>query len=462
MHKITISGKDNRILFAEDGAVLSDVLNENGEGVEHPCSGKGICKKCTLLVDGETVLSCQYKIKSDILVQIPRKGNIATAAAGKETGVTTENMCLCLDLGTTTLALALISDKGDIVKSVTRNNPQRSFGADVMSRIDYAAKNGVERLQKVLIDELNLMIDYLDGGKVGTLFVAGNTTMLHTFFGVDPSGIGQAPYTPEFLEQKKMPAEEVGIKNVEEIISIPNISAFVGADIVSGLGFIQMPCEDKYNFLIDLGTNAEVVLYSKDKLYCTAAAAGPCFEGVNISNGMSAVEGAVYSYVGNRALTIGGGEPKGICATGLIDVIATLLQWEIVDETGFMEEDFEIAKGVSLNQKDIRQFQLAKSAICATILTLLKKAEIGFDDVEKVYVAGGFSAKMNVGNAIKTGLLPKEVRGKICAVDNSCLQGLIKYACEKNDFEVFLKNAEYVDLAKDEYFQDLFIEKMGF
>ncbi len=463
MHKVTVYDSDNKkIMWAEDGELLSKLL-ENNTDLEHPCGGRGVCGKCTVIINGEETLSCKYEVKGDIDVKIPFKGKIATADAGEETNRITEKVCLCFDIGTTTLALALVSaEEKKIIRTVTGNNPQRVFAADVMSRIDYASKNGTEKLQKVLINELNSMIEELCDRRVDTMFVAGNTTMLHLFFGIDPSGMGYAPYESAFLDKKKMPAENLGIINVGEVVSLPCISSFVGADIVSGLGYTMFSENGKYNLLIDLGTNAEVVLYSKNALYCTAAAAGPCFEGVNISCGMSAVEGAVYSYTGNMCLTVGNCEPKGLCATGLIDVVALLLEWGFLDESGFLEEDFEIAKGVTITQEDIRQYQLAKAAICAAVEALVKKARISFEDIDKVYVAGGFSSKMNLGNAIRTGLLPREVIGKFCPINNSCLKGLVKYACEKNDFGMFLKNAEYVDLAKDEYFQDLFIEKMGF
>lgn len=461
MHKVTVS--DGRIFYAEDGEFLDRVLKENSFSLEHPCGGKGTCKKCSVLVNGEKVLSCQYEIKNDIWVENIVYTPILTADAGVETGKLTEKMCLCLDIGTTTIALALVAlEDGRIVKSVTRNNPQRAFGADVMNRIDYASKKGTEGLKSVLIDEINCMIEEVTTRKIPMLYVAGNTTMLHLFFGVDPSKMGYAPYTPEFLGEKKMLCEKLGIKNVEEVMSLSGISAFVGADIVAGLNFAGMPNEGKYNLLIDLGTNAEVVVYSKEKLFCTAAAAGPCFEGVNISCGMSATEGAIYAFDG-ECKVVGNVEPKGVCATGLIDSIAEIIRGDVIDETGYMEcNEYEIANGVTLTQKDVRAFQLAKSAVYSAVISLMKKAEITFEDIEKAFVAGGFSSKMNVKNAIKTGLLPKEIEEKIYPINNSCLQGLVKYAFEKNDLEKFLKNAEYVDLALDEDFQDLFIENMEF
>ena len=178
---------------------------------------------------------------------------------------------------------------------------------------------------------------------------------------------------------------------------------------------------------------------------------------------MSATEGAICSISHYGYETIGNVRAKGICATGLIDAISLLQDFEVLDETGLLEGgEFVFEADVKLTQEDIRQFQLAKSAICSATLALMKKAQISCSDIDKVFVSGGFSAKMNLGNALKTGLLPEEFNGKIQAVNNSYLQGLIKYAQGKDDLSAFLKNAEYVDLAKDEYFQDLYIENMMF
>ncbi len=464
MYKITVRSKEeNRILYAEGGRLLSEVLIEEGIEVEHPCGGKGTCRKCIVKVDGESVLSCGYIIESDIEIELPRVGKIETNVLAQETESEEQGMCLCLDVGTTTLVMALISKDGKVIKTVTRNNPQRAFAADVMTRIEYSAKNGEEKLQKVLIDEIQSMLEETGIDRIDTLYAAGNTTMLHLLYAIPCGSMGYAPYTPVFIGKKEMKAADIGIKNVEKIISLPGISAFVGADIVAGLGYIEKAERGRYNFLVDLGTNAEVVLYSDDKLYCTAAAAGPCFEGVNISKGMSATEGAICSVSPYGMKVIGDTAPVGICATGLIDAMALMLDYEAIDETGFMEEkEYEIAKGVSVTQGDVRQFQLAKSAICSAMETMVKKAGIDYEDIDKVYVSGGFASKMNFGNAIKVGLLPKECEGKLVGINNSCLQGLVKYAVQKNDLSYFTKKAEYVDLAMDEYFQELFIENMMF
>lgn len=460
MHKVIIDGETQ---YAQDGTVLSDALNRSGKSVDHPCGGKGICKKCLVTVNGKEELSCQYIIKSDVSVTIKNDGKIYSETGAEETNVITDNLCFALDIGTTTLALALVSlDEGKTIKVITRTNPQRAFGADVMTRIDYCCKNGVEELQKTLIAEINSMVSEFDLHNIEKFYVSGNATMLHLFFGIDCSAMGIAPYSPVFLESKTKKAENLGIIGVETVESMPSIAAFVGADLVAGLNFVGMPENGKHNLLVDLGTNAEIVLFSEKSALCTAAAAGPCFEGANISCGMSATDGAVYSYSANRIKTISDAPAKGICGTGLVDIIAYLLDKEIVDETGYMEADFEVADGVYINQADIRQYQLAKSAVCSAVLTLLQMKNLSFEDVEKMYISGGFSAKINIENAAKTGLLPKELKNKCIAINNSSLLGTVKYACEKNDLAVYVDNSTYVDLSATPIFSDLFIENMMF
>ena len=194
---------ENKIYIAEKGEILKDVLIKAGKTVPHICGGMGACKKCLVSVAGKKELSCQYKIINDISVEISEAESITSETEIKEKGNLTENRCFCLDVGTTTLALALVSlDEKKIVEVKTATNPQRSFGADVMSRITYCQKNGVKELQEALIKEINKILASFEIKETENLFVAGNTTMLHLFFGVDCSSLGVAPYTPVFLNSK--------------------------------------------------------------------------------------------------------------------------------------------------------------------------------------------------------------------------------------------------------------------
>lgn len=456
-----------RVTEAERGTLLSDILR-----IEKPCGGQGRCGKCKVLVDGVEQLACRYRVMSDIEVELYESGEIVSESGLVESGELGARHCLCLDIGTTTLALALVSlDKGEIVRVVTRTNPQRIFGSDVITRIEYCQKNSVDELHGLLIDEINRMIDEIDED-VEDMYVAANVTMLHTFFGVDCSSIGVAPYKPSFLESKSLDGREIGINRVGHVRSLPSVASFVGADIVAGMFLLGMPEDGKYNLLVDLGTNAEVALYSSKSGVATAAAAGPCFEGANISSGMSATDGAVYAFSLNYGhaeyKTVGDAPARGICGTGLIDIIAELLKNEIIDESGYMDDDYMIADGVSLCVGDVRQYQLAKSAIFSAIASLMKREGIGFEDISKMYISGGFSAKINIANAIASGLFPRELAAKAMPINNSSLQGVVKYAIGAEhgkdiaDVERYAKHVEYIDLSSDPYFSEMFIEGLLF
>ena len=450
-------------------ALLHDVLAENGFYVPHLCAGKGTCKKCEVTANGERVLSCRYSVAEDTVVVLPEPEKIVTASSGEETGTISDNMCLCLDIGTTTLALALVSlDEKKIVRSITSANPQRAFGADVISRIEYCMKNGTAQLREVLVSRVEEMKSELFSAfgvnSAERMYVSGNTTMLHIFKGEDPSGMGVAPYTPAFLSEMRLSATEHGIANVGEAVLLPGVSAFVGADILAGIDYAGVPEGDGYRILLDLGTNAEIALFSKEKLLCTAAAAGPCFEGANISCGMSAADGAICAVDANGDYTvIGGGAAKGVCATGLIDAIAEGVRSEEVDESGYLEEDeLYIGEGVALTARDVREFQLAKSAIRAALECLVALANTDYSKIEGLYVAGGFSEALNVENAVFLGLIPEELAGKFHGVNNSSLLGAVKYACTDGKDAARFTEERYVNLSENPLFSELFMEYMTF
>ena len=449
--------------------LLSDALCAFGYAVPHPCGGRGTCKKCTVVLDGIPVLACRTTVSGNAQVLLPDTETLCALAGGEETNQLTQHVCFCLDIGSTTLALALVSlDQKRIIRSITAPNPQRTFGADVISRIDFCMKNGPLELQKVLISRLQEMIDALLSEFslpcVPTLVVSGNTTMLHLLFGVDCASMGVSPYTPVFLDEKRADAQSLGLSGVDTVVSLPGIAAFVGADIVAGIEHAGLPENGKYHILLDLGTNAEIALFSESGILCTAAAAGPCFEGANISCGMSAAPGAVCACAEDGTCSvIGGGEAKGICATGLIDAIALGVRQEIIDETGYLEDDpMPICGGVSLTGRDVREFQLAKSAIRAAMECLVRRAGITFDDVAQLYVAGGFSAGMDIQNAVFVGLIPEELEEKFIGVGNASLLGCVKSACSEETSALPLNAAQYVDLSSDPLFTQLFMEYMMF
>ena len=462
MHQIIIN---NSKFYIDDGTLLSDFLIAQGIEVDHPCGGNGICGKCKVYVNGKEELSCKYKVSSDITVVIPRRNHIYSVTGVEECESVRSASALVLDLGTTTLAMGLVSrEEQKVIRTITATNLQRMYGADVISRITYCQKHGVENLQETVVSCINQMMKDLQvEEQLGVLYVSGNTTMLHLLLGEDCSGMGMAPYTPVFLEGRTVSAEEIGVLGVEKIVTLPCISSFVGADLVAGLNCVEMPKKGKYHLLIDLGTNAEMILFSEGDVLCTSAAAGPCFEGVNISAGMSATTGAIYSFTyPNVCKTIEDAEAKGICGTGLIDIMAELLKHKVIDESGYMEKSYEVCKGIFLEPKDVRQYQLAKSAVSSAILTLMNERNLTFEQIDKVYISGGFSASIHQENAIRTGLFPKEFISKCVTINNSSFLGAVKYAWGCDECHNYIERAETMDLSLNTYFAELFIKNMMF
>ncbi len=470
MPKLKIIKQNEEKTVPFTGTVLiRDILTEHGYVLPHPCGGRGTCKKCEVIANGEKVLSCRHTVSEDTVLILPDSEELSVLVGAEESGTATENMCLCLDIGTTTVVLALAeADSGTVVRSVTSANPQRTFGADVISRIEHCMKNGVGELRDVLVRKIAEMTAELLGKfgmqSIDRMYVSGNTTMLHIFRGVDPSPMGTAPYTPAFIDEVRSAGEDFGLSQVGEVVLLPGISAFVGADILAGINCVGNAEDGRYRILLDLGTNAEIALFSKDLILCTAAAAGPCFEGANISCGMSAADGAVYAVDENGICrVIGDTLPKGICATGLVDAIAYGLKREIIEESGYMEDDeLELSESVSLTQRDVREFQLAKSAIRAATECLVKRAGIDLSKVEGLYVAGGFSASLSAKSAAFVGLIPSELTEKLIGINNSSLLGAVKYAVRDGKGTVGSERAEYVDLSADAHFAGLFMEYMAF
>ena len=457
MYNVNINGVAH---FANEGELLSDLLMRYGIEAPHPCSGRGVCKKCKVRVNGEEVLSCKYRIDGDITVTLPPDRGLSLKTLSDCSY--TSGAFTVLDIGTTTLIMALVSKDGKILKRVCATNPQSVFGADVISRIDQCEKHSINALRDPLIRRINDMIRAI-GTTTEQMYVSANATMLHIFANEDCSSIGKAPYKAKFLDLIKKSASELGIHGIDKITLLPSAHAFVGADILAGLACTDTPPEGKYSLFLDLGTNAEIVLFSKDEAICTAAAAGPCFEGSNIQCGMSALPGAICSFssVGGERLmeTVDGQAPIGICATGLIDIIFELLRLGEIDECGYMDDNYYLSSDVYISPSDVRQLQLAKSAVHSAIESLMSVIGIDYRDIESLYVSGGFASKLSFTRAAAIGLIPKELVTKCIPIEDSCLMGTVKFAlCGKLPFE----RADYCDLTEHKIFTEKFIENMSF
>jgi uncharacterized 2Fe-2S/4Fe-4S cluster protein (DUF4445 family) len=372
-------------------------------------------------------------------------------------------------------------------------NRQAVYGADVLSRIDYSNNNGIGELQACITSQLAGMIAaMLRGagavdGEVTRIVAAGNTTMLHFLTGLDPRGIGAAPFTPESLFGVAMPAAEIWPRFAgAELYLPPSVSAYVGADIICGILSTGMTEGSAVRMLIDVGTNGEMALWDGSRLVCCSTAAGPAFEGASISMGMPAVSGAISRVAAGRgvisAVVIDGAPPAGICGSGMISAIDVMLREGVLNgsgkllETGHGYESFvrrpggELAfvlgeSGVYLTQRDIRNIQLVKASIAAGASVLMKSSGVDPGEIDALYLSGGFGSSMDPGEAAGIGLIPAEASGRALAAGNTALSGaaalLLSRAMRERAGEI-ASMAEEISLSQSPEFMDEYVERMPF
>lgn len=487
---LTIELQENESLFS--------ALQKAGAKVFAPCGGKGICGKCAIrLIEGELPvtaedekifskeqletgyrLSCTAIPTEDIVIEIESADHDLAQASASVYGLDKIKTkpdakdILSVDIGTTTIAFAWISGEDkNIKKTYTTTNHQRAYGADVIARIVAAGEGKAEDLKnsvkKDIVDGVKAVLCDNDAENI-ELIITGNTTMEHLLLGYDVSGLGVYPFTPVSVDEVKTDWQSLFENDDYDmpVTIMPGFTTYVGADILAGVMACSMGSDQKNTVLLDLGTNGEMALATADKLFITSTAAGPAFEGGNISCGMPGVEGAVsevaYENDEFKVKTINDGEAKGICGSGIIDAIARMVENEILDETGLLDDDYfddgvELAEGVVLTQKDIREMQLAKSAVRAGLETLIKKAGLSYADINTVYLAGGFGQYINIDSAVTIGLLPAQLKEKIKVVGNTALAGACLYGLASDTAEAangLKAKAEEIDLSTDPTFQE--------
>ena len=408
--------------------------------------------------------------------------------AGKITAVRENGYEVAVDIGTTTIAMELIGkDSHKVLGKAAFINSQRAYGADVISRIQASTEGRKEELQKCIRDDLEKGLKQLVKEnelaltEIKNIVISGNTTMIHLLMGYDCSSLGVYPFTPVNIGLIRGNAEEIlGMKEMDaEVQILPGISAYVGGDIVSGLFACDFDRKEEVCMLIDLGTNGEMAIGNKDRILVTSTAAGPAFEGGNITWGTGSIPGAICTVhiEENKAEvgTIKNAPPVGICGTGVVETAAELLKEELIDETGRLEDEYfdegyplaetKDNRMILFTQKDMREIQLAKAAIRAGAETLACRYGINKTEISKVYVAGGFGYKLDTDKAIAIGMFPEEFEGHIEAVGNSSLGGAGKYLCEADVEErvsSLVKVSEEIALSTDKVFNDFYMDAMFF
>lgn len=464
MFTVKVNTYDQTYKLEYDDTVVADqVLKDVGIVLPKPCNGSGTCGKCKILLNGESALACKTKISSDSIIDYTIKTPFVQGLTfGRSCDlsinpIVEQGFGAAIDIGTTTVAGYIYQfPSATLIKSICLPNLQTAYGADVISRIDYFSENGKEELKNAIIKVIN---EIANGFKIEKFVICGNTAMLHFLTGDDPSSLAVAPYKSnklfgEWLENRYI---------------VRCIGAFVGADITAVMLASGIE-KNNTALLVDIGTNGEMVLKHNDKLLCCATAAGPCFEGAGIACGITACAGAINSvFVEDGEIqftTIDHAKPIGICGTGLIDAIASLLEVGLIDESGYMETDYYFADSdIFISPSDVRSFQLAKSAIRSGLETLIHFANIEYSKIETFYISGGFGYFLNIDNAVKVGLIPKALSKKVTAIGNGAGMGASMMLLSKERLEhsvEIAKKTEIVDLNVQGFFAQSYFEHMSF
>jgi uncharacterized 2Fe-2S/4Fe-4S cluster protein (DUF4445 family) len=480
-----------KLIEVNTGTPLIDVLHEFG--VEFPCGGKGACGNCKVkLLNGELKvdsvqqqkldklklsdnwrLACQCNAESDITLEISQFENIILADNSTFEFTPKTGFGIAVDLGTTTIVVQLINlENGHILDSVSDINPQAKFGGDLIARIQSCLDGNKPEMQNMIRQKIGDIIQSIlkkHPVEVANIIIVGNTVMHHIFSNLDVQSLSFYPFNSPNLGIQKFKPKELNweLPAETEIQFSPSIGSFVGSDILAGIAATKMAERKEFSILIDLGTNGEIVVGNSDKIICASTAAGPAFEGAKISQGMRATTGAISSVnFKNDKLqshVIGNVKAKGICGSGLIDVIAILLNQEKIAMFGEInsgEEKIKIMSGVYLTQQDIREFQLAKAAIAAGVQLLINQLKITYDEIDKVFIAGGFGNFLNIQNVIRTGLI-ESAEDKIVKLGNTALIGAKMFLFENEDFtQDILNKTTHINLEADGTFQDVYIDKM--
>ncbi len=456
-----------------------------------PCGGKGSCGKCRVSVNGNTILACQTLIEGDMEVDTAshEEDGVQILMEGSERRVSFVPGALpkdvsapalaAVDLGTTSVVAYLLDGKtGERLAVKSMLNPQRQYGADVVMRSSYALEKGSGILSSCIRRSIIELLRELamECGKspkdIVRVVMVGNSCMHHLFLEIPVDSLVLAPYEPKVKDALILRAADYGlmVHPLAELWWLPNIGGFVGSDTVGCLLASGMDQGTPMTLLVDIGTNGEMVLGNASTgLTACSTAAGPAFEGAKITCGMRGSAGAIdHVYLEKGELkyhVIGGGEPLGICGSGLLDAAACFLEMGIIDESGRMKETFYFTRNVYVNQKDIRELQLAKAAISTGIRILCRQKGIEVMDIEQMLIAGAFGNYLNTASACAVGLIPPELSGRITSIGNAAGEGAQIAALSILEFvrsQKLAKETVFLELALDPEFQDIYVDELEF
>lgn len=482
-----IKGDEKAEIYFSGRPLLSSVLEKAGFPIDSPCGGKGKCGKCALEVFGEvsaptdeeikhkTRLACKTRLFGDAKAILPETYGISVSVESR-----TPEMPSCnadfnygavLDIGTTTLALKIFSGDGRVLAESVSANPQRSVASDVIGRIEASLKGEAQKLKLQISKAVNDLLSdacekaKIDASQIEKTVIVGNTAMLYLLCGINPESIARAPFEADNLF-------DINIKDPVKAYLPPCINAFVGADLVCAVLASGMCEKNETALLCDIGTNGEIALWKEGRLYVTSAAAGPAFEGAEISCGCPSMDGAVHRVALENgkitAYTVNNAPAAGICGSGLIDAVAIFLELGYIDASGVSPTELNLpTKGrrVYITNDDIRALQLAKSAVRSAVDTLLDITKTNAHDLSRLYLSGGFGNNLNLDSAMKIGLIPKELLPRTELIGNGALTGggmlLLDPEAEAAARKIAF-NAIHVELGGNPRFNESFIKNLNF
>ncbi|MDI3473228.1 MAG: hypothetical protein PWQ48_1509 [Thermotogaceae bacterium] len=506
-HLITLVNYGMDIETSENN--LLDALVKSGINIPAYCSGRGICGKCKLkfvepipsptlverkLLKDEEIekgirLACQHTLTTNVRLEISENFNFDTfIKVNKNYKRTGKFLDLAVDLGTTTIYIKAIdyTNKEWFFEAMCLN-PLIMFGSDVISRITWIMqKNKGRFFSNILFEKISSLLTTSISRlglnpQIRKMVIVGNNPMMHILLNLDVSKLALAPYDSPYLHEPiTVNSREYGFKDKFDILIPPSVEGFIGSDLLAVLYFLKDFLFKKNGAMIDLGTNGELGLWNEESLFVTSTAAGPAFEGMKIAHGMVAIDGAIKSFRIDRSFiikTVNNKKPKGICGSGLIDIIAEFLKSDFIKRSGRINTDFSFkndritvfndsTEPIYLYQKDIREFQLSKAAVSTAFKILLLESKITLNDIEKIFLAGNFGSTLNLENAMVVGLLPKVNKEKFKFIGNAALEGAVKLCLDEISGFKFLrnlrKNLKHVRLENDRRFFEMFIEAMSF
>jgi uncharacterized 2Fe-2S/4Fe-4S cluster protein (DUF4445 family) len=461
-------------------------------------------------------LACRHEIAGDLRLELaqwemPVLGDASTFAFTPR-----EGLGVAVDLGTTTLVIQLVDlQTGDVLAVRSALNAQARHGADVMSRVEFALQGGQGELTKLIREQIGGMIGQLvepgqggatesiDGQKthgrdaratwhgrpahvpksfenkdapersdrpLARVVLVGNTVMHHLFCGLSVASLARHPFESSQLERCRFAPGELGWQLPAAVVVefLPCLGGFVGSDVLAGIVATGLHESTEWAALIDLGTNGEIVVGSRERLLCTSTAAGPAFEGARISMGMRAAPGAIGEVrVEQGAIvcrTLGGGAPRGLCGSGLVDAVAAGLELGRISASGRMTAgaSLPLAGAVTLSQGDVRELQLAKGAISAGLRLLAARLGASLEDIQRVHLAGAFGNYVSRASARRIGMLDFPLE-RIVAAGNTALHGARRALFEEPAaWEAVRRRVEHVSLNEDPRFQEVYAREMRF